>query len=326
MSRTGYSPRSQARAHVVQELLSRGELGGQLGEAVPPHLERADRAPERPSLQGVLPGLVECQPRSRQGPCRADDPLPLQLPHELEEALVLFAQQRRRGNANVVQNQLGGIRGPRSQLVQRPRDVEAREVGVDQEQAEALVPGRLVRPRHQEAEVGPPAVRDEDLPAVDDPLVAVPAGRGLDGGHVGAGIGLGDPQAGDLLAADGRAQVPVLLLGAAEPLDRRGGHLGLHGHGHPNTGRPHPGHLLGQHDGVAPVAPLATDLRRVPKPEEPQVTHSLEHPVREVLVALPVEGVRSQLGLDERPHRFPKLVVLVGEQWVPGHGPKFTLG
>ena len=47
-------------------------------------------------------------------------------------------------------------------------------------------------------EVGAVAVGDVGLRAVDDPLVAVAHGARADAGDVGAGVGLGDPEAGDL--------------------------------------------------------------------------------------------------------------------------------
>ena len=46
-------------------------------------------------------------------------------------------------------------------------------------------------------------------------------------GHVGAGVGLGDAEARDLLALDRGHQVLLLLLLGAEQEDRRGGHVGV---------------------------------------------------------------------------------------------------
>jgi hypothetical protein len=55
------------------------------------------------------------------------------------------------------------------------------------------------------------AVGDVGLRAVDDVLVAVADGARLDAGDVGAGVGLGDAEAEDLLALD-RGHDPLLLL------------------------------------------------------------------------------------------------------------------
>ena len=66
--------------------------------------------------------------------------------------------------------------------------------------------------RHDDEERRGLGVRREELPAVDDPLVAVLHGPGLEQRRVGAGVGLGHRVAGEDLAVEQRLQVALLLL------------------------------------------------------------------------------------------------------------------
>ena len=70
-----------------------------------------------------------------------------------------------------------------------------------EEQREAVVAGVGVGLGDEHDHVRAVAVGDVRLRAVDDVLVAVAHGARLDRGDVGARVGLGDPQAEDLLAA-----------------------------------------------------------------------------------------------------------------------------
>ena len=136
----------------------------------------------------------------------ADQPLALELPHDVVEALALLAEQRVRGHAHVLEGEQRGVRRVHAELLELLLADHAGRVHVDEEEREAVVAGVRVGLRHEHDEVGPVAVGDVGLRAVDDPLVAVAHGARLDAGHVGAGVGLGDAEAGDLLAADRRAR------------------------------------------------------------------------------------------------------------------------
>src|SRR5712691_8399139 len=124
------------------------------------------------------------------------------------------------------------------------------------------MPSAFVASRHQQAEVRAHPVRDEDLPAVDDPSVAVSPGGRLDVGDVAARVRLADPETDDLLAPDGRGEVALLLLLGAELQDGGCGHLALDGHAHADPARTAPGQLLGHDDRVPPVAALSAVLGR----------------------------------------------------------------
>ena len=137
----------------------------------------------------------------------------------------------------------------------------------------------------------------------------------LDPGHVGAGVGLGDAQAGDLLALDRRHQVVLLLLLGAEQVDRRGRHVRVDRDAHAEAAAVGVRHLLGEHERAVVVAALAAVLLGVGEAEEAELAHALEDPVRERGL-LPLLRVRAQLLDDEVVDRLAELVVLVGEDEV----------
>ena len=150
---------------------------------------------------------VEAPLRARHAARRADQPLALELPHDVVEALALLAEQRLLGHAHVLEREQRGVGRVHAELLELLLADHAGRVHVDEEQREAVVAGVRVGLRDEHDEVGAVAVRDVRLRAVDDPLVAVAHRARLDAGHVGAGVGLGDAEAGDLLAADRRHEV-----------------------------------------------------------------------------------------------------------------------
>ena len=158
-------------------------------------------------------------------------------------------------------------------------------------------------------------VRDVGLRAVDDPVVAVADGARLDARDVGAGVGLGDAETRDLLAADRRLEVVLLLVVRAELEDRRGRHVGVDGDPHRQPAAVAAGHLLGEDDAREVVAALAAVLLRHRQAEEAELAHALEHPVR-VGVLLPLHRVGRELLGDERGERLAQLLVLVVEDEV----------
>src|SRR5215212_1439687 len=75
----------------VGELPRALDLRRHLGELVADDLELADRAPERLALLRVLERLVEYALGARHAPRGADQPLALELPHDVVEALADLA-------------------------------------------------------------------------------------------------------------------------------------------------------------------------------------------------------------------------------------------
>jgi hypothetical protein len=205
--------------------LPRGlDLRRHLGELVPRDLEAADRPAERGPLAGVLERLVEHALRAGDAARRADQPLALELPHDVVEAAADLAEGGARGDADVLEGEERRVGRVHPELLEALLAHDAGKVHVDEEEREAVVAGVRVGLRDEHDEVGPVAVRDVRLRAVDDEVVAVPRRPGADAGDVGARVGLGDAEARDSLAADRGREVLLLLLLGAEGEDRRRRH------------------------------------------------------------------------------------------------------
>ena len=119
-----------------------------------------------------------------------------------------------------------------------------------------------------------------DLLPVQHPLVAVALGPGRQAGHVGAGAGLAEELAPDLLVGEQRTQVALLLLGRPVRDDGRRAHAVADGVAHPGCrgatrveprlrpllvlGREAEAAAVGRevHPGQAPVELLAQELLR----------------------------------------------------------------
>jgi hypothetical protein len=85
-------------------------------------------------------------------------------------------------------------------------DLEARRVGVDDEGADAARTRCFAGAGEDHVEVGDAAVGDPGLFAVEDIVVAVGARARSHGADVGAGLGLGQREGGDGLAAATRGR------------------------------------------------------------------------------------------------------------------------
>src|ERR1035437_7451275 len=126
-------------------------------------------------------------------------------------------------------------------------------------------------------------------------------------------VGLGDAQAGYLLALDCRHQVVLLLLFGPELQDRRGRHVSLHRHRHSQPPAAAASHLLREHHGGEVVAALAAVFHRIVQPEVAQLAHPGEDPVGEVGVSLPFLGVGCQFCFNKIADRLPQFLVFGGE-------------
>ena len=121
------------------------------------------------------------------------------------------------------------------------------------------------------------------------------------------------------VAGDRRRRPLLLLLLGAERQDRRHRHVGLDGDPHREAAAVRVRHLLGEHEARVVVAALAAVRLGLVEPEEPELAHPLEHPVRERRL-LPLLGVGLEL-LDHEPaDRLAQLLVLVGEDEVLAAG------
>ena len=139
------------------------------------------------------------------------EPLAGQVLHQVDEALALLAEEVPGGDADVGERQLRGVLGGHADLLEVAATLEARGVALDDDEAEAVGAGVRVGLADDDHQVAHDAVGDERLLTVDDPLVALADGAGLDALQVRAGAGLGHRDGGDHLAG-AEARQPALLL------------------------------------------------------------------------------------------------------------------
>ena len=178
--------------------------------ALAEHVERPSRDPE-PAHAVMNPPRIE--PLLRDQKTRS-----------------LSAEQRLRGNADVVVDDLGVV-AVTAEAVPRmlhrrdvAQDLHAGRVGVDDEHRGALMGSRLgIGHGHHDQEVGDRAVRREPLVAVDDPVIAVADRRGLQQRRIGPrGVGLGHAERGLQVAREQRVQISVFLFGGSRQRDDLG--------------------------------------------------------------------------------------------------------
>src|SRR6202007_1513019 len=110
---------------------------------------------------------------------------------------------------------------------------------------------------------------------------------------------LGDAERADLLAADGRHEIALLLLVRAELPDRRRGDVHLCARPRGGPARADAGHLLAHHRLVQIVAALPAQLGRVLQAEQALRGELSKDLVGEPPLVLPSLGVRRELAVDE---------------------------
>src|SRR4051812_9226583 len=204
----------------AQRVVGDGATGlgahGHLGDLVADRLVLADRPAEGAALARVLDGRVQQVEHRADRAERHQEPLPLEVGHDQVEALVLLAEEVLLGHEHVLEGELARVGGAPAHLVELLRDAEALHALLDEQEREALVAALLRRLHGGHHEVGAHAVGDERLRPVHDVAAVHALREGLDAGHVGACIGLGDPERCDLLALDGRYEEALLLVVGAE--------------------------------------------------------------------------------------------------------------
>src|ERR1019366_5944977 len=146
----------------------------------------------------------------------ADAPAPHRHPALVErvhgdgESLPFLAEPGRDRDPHPGKEDLGRGLTAQPQLAVDLAALEPRRAGRHQERGDALGT-RPAGPGEEEADVGPGAVRDEDLLAIDDVVVTVAHGLGPEVPGIRPGVGLGQPETAQRLTRGDLAQ-PVLLL------------------------------------------------------------------------------------------------------------------
>ena len=184
----------------------------------------ADRPAEDDALLGIARRARQRRPSDADRLRRDQDALRVHAVQDAGEALALIADAVLDGNGHGIEEHLVGIDRHAAHLVDLAHlDVRAVERGIEEREALGALLDLLQRrgARQQQHALRHLRGRGPDLLAVHDvTVIAFAHGAGLDPGGVEARIGLGDGEAGLLLAGDQRRQEAALLLLAAEHHDR----------------------------------------------------------------------------------------------------------
>src|SRR5438552_6115136 len=304
-----------AIAALPQRPPDQGPRGFDLGRHVREHesdrLVLDQRAAELLALLGVVKGELKRGARDAQRLGADDRPRELKrLQSDGGSRVLAFARTSQLGlellhaaehvierDRAVFEQHLGRVRGADAHLLFLFAHAQAFRAGRHDKARLPAGPQLGLHRRHDDVDVGDPAVGDENLLAVDDPVAVLADGACLHRRDVGAGVGLGHREGaqGRLLRSPEAGRDP-----GRDLLWRALGEDGRHRQ---------PRALDGQRDARAAPGQLLGDERR--------------HDARAVAVRLLQElgAVEPDLGrlLDDRPGKLLRFVVLVG------HRPDFLL-
>ena len=216
------------------------------------------------------------------------------------------------GDADVGERQLRGVLGGHADLLEVAATLEAGGVALDDDEAEAVGAGVRVGLADDDHQVAHDAVGDERLLTVDDPLVALADGAGLDALQVRAGAGLGHRDGGDHLAGAEARQPALLLLVVRQLVQVRRDDVVVQREAEPARARA--GDLLGDDPLEAQVGrPAAAVLLGDVHGEQAGLPGGQPDVPADVALLLPLRVVRDGLLLQEVPDHLPEVGVLVGE-------------
>ena len=253
-------------------------------------LELGDAPAELDALLGVLDGLLDGSLGQTQGLGGNTDTAAVQGLHGDTEALALLAQQAVLGDNAVLHNQLTGGGALDAHLLLVLAHGEAGVGALHDEGgdllllAAALVGGNAGDGKDHE-HVGVAGVGDEDLGAVEDPVLPllVQHGGGLLALGIGAGARLGQAERADPLAGAQLGQVILLLLLGAVLIDGSAAQGGVGGDDNAG-GAADLAHLLDGHDIGQNVRAGAAVLLGEIDAHHPQLRHLLDGFLGERLV------------------------------------------
>ncbi|MCY1293626.1 hypothetical protein D9M70_428910 [compost metagenome] len=304
---------------MVDHLPGDGDLRGHVGQAEGHGLVLDDRLAEGLALVGVVARRLEGRTRHADG-LRGDADAPaFQVGQGDAVALPLLAQAQGRRDAHVVELDLAGIGRMLAELFLHPHHLESGGVGGHDEGADALLAGLRVGDREDDHHSSMAAGGDELLGAVQHVVVTVAAGAGAQVAGIRPGLGLGEGEGADHLAAGQGTQEALLLLLAAVLEDGHAAHRVVHAHDG-GAGAVTGGDLLQGH-GVGQVAGgRAAPLFRHQHAEEAQLRHLTDGLGGEAMLAVPVGGEGLQPLLGELPRHVADLDFV----FVRDHRPALT--
>jgi hypothetical protein len=234
------------------------------------------------------------------------------------EALALAAEQVLGGNLDVLEGDAAGVARPLPHVVLLLADGDTGRLGVDDEAAHALVAGVRVGLGEHEEPRGVAGAGDPHLLAVEDVLVALLDGRGLDRSNVGAGVRLGDA-VGAQQRRLGEGPKPLLLLRLVARDDHRHLRQRVGGHGGGNAGAAPAELLVDQAAVEGAKAHAAAALRDVGvhQPKLPALLHDGVGPLAGFVV---VAGGRTDDVLREIVRELLQFLLFLGELEADSHG------
>src|SRR5262249_22585398 len=133
------------------------DLGEQIGELVPPYLKLEDGTSEGFALGPVTDCIGYREVGHRDRAHRGDQPLPLEVGHDVAEATVLLAEQVTDGDAAILERKLRRVGRVVAELVELARDTESLDVRRKSEERDAVC-ARAASTHGQRDEVGARAV------------------------------------------------------------------------------------------------------------------------------------------------------------------------
>ena len=237
--------------------------------------------------------------------------------HRDLEAVADLAEHRIVGNLDRVEGQRRGVGGAEPELAVDLLGREAVGVGRDEEAGEAAMRLGRVGLGEDQRDVGDVAERDPHLLTADPPAAVDPLGPALHRGGVGAGVGLGQPEASEQIAAAESGQPALLLLLGSPALDRAADERGLD-RDHRPRGAVGPADLLDD-QGVGDVVEAAPAVLLGDR--RPEVAH-LAEPAGQVGVearsAVALADPRDDHLVGEPPGGLRDQPLLVAERQVHG--------
>ena len=234
------------------------ELGAQLGELELGVLEIGDALAERLALFHVVQGVFKGAFRHGKAVDGDAEAFLGQFLHQIDEAHAFVADQVFRRHFHVLEKQLRSVLGFHAHFLQVLAFLEAFHALFDDQQAGALGAFAGVGLGHHDHDVGVLAVGDEGLGAVEDVMITVLHGVGLDALQVGAGTGFAHGDGADQLAADHLRQQALLHFLGTVMLD-----IGRHDFGvqaPADAGQASAGDFLADHHAVEEVGADAAVL------------------------------------------------------------------
>ncbi|MNF76864.1 hypothetical protein D3C84_589900 [compost metagenome] len=144
----------------------------------------------------------------------------------IDEALGRLAEKVFLGEPDVVEKQFSRVLTMQTHLLQFQPALESRHAALDDKQPDAM-PVIRIGTRRDYHHIGQNPIGDVSLGAIEQPVVALILGTGLDAGQIAASIGLGHRDSQDAFATDRSWQVLTLLFLVGELIKIRSDHHGV---------------------------------------------------------------------------------------------------